>query len=689
MKNVNSLAVDIGGTFTDVVVRSGGKVFIAKRLTTPADLLEAFFDGVDRALERADLSASDINGVIVHATTVVTNALIERKGGRTAAVFTRGFGDILRIRDERRYDMYDPQIEFPEPLIPPEHVFTVRERVLADGSIQAELNEADVEDLVRALTEHRIEAVGICFLHSYMNDRNERTLVEILRERMPDLHVVASSEVAPQIREYLRASTTAANAYAMPTSQPYLSRLEQRLVEAGYSSKPLIMLSSGGVIGPSTAGRLPVRMIESGPAAGALGSSYIAEALGLKGMLSFDMGGTTAKVCLIQDYRPLITTSFEIDRMYRFKEGSGLPITVPCIDMIEIGSGGGSIAQVNDLGLLKVGPRSAGSTPGPACYGHGGTEATVTDADVVLGAVDADNFLGGTMKLDRAAAEKSINVLARRLDVDTLAAARGIFEIVCESMAAAVRAHAADRGVDYRGLPMLAFGGAGPVHACGVARLLNSRSVIFPPVASVFSAFGALVAPIRLDMVRSHLSRGGATDWSAIGALLDDMEASGQQALTDAGCATDTISFEFAADMRYYGQQHELTVDFDRRPARGDEIGMLRERFEREYQRHYKITQTHMDFEITAWRVVARGPSPGAPEVKGPTNAKAGEPVYRPVHIWQDHQNVAVMRRDAMTPGRVIEGPIILEENETTLVIPPGWTARLGELNCIFAERRN
>jgi N-methylhydantoinase A len=454
---------------------------------------------------------------------------------------------------------------------------------------------------------------------------------------MPELHVAASSEVAPQIREYLRASTAAANAYAMPISQPYLSRLERRLADEKYPSKPLIMLSSGGVVGAATAGHLPVRMVESGPAAGALGSSYVAEALRLKDMLAFDMGGTTAKVCLIQNYRPLITTSFEIDRMYRFKEGSGLPITVPCIDMIEIGSGGGSIARVDDMGLLKVGPHSAGSTPGPACYGRGGTNATVTDADVVLGAVDAQKFLGGAMKLDVPAAEAAINKLAVKLGVSTVAAARGIFQ----------------------------------------------------PVASVFSAFGALVTPMRLDMVRSHLSRGSRINWSAVDALLDDMEAHGKQALGDAGAAIESISFEFSADMRYHGQQNEITVDFDRRPTQGDESGMLRGLFERLYEQHYRITQTHMDVEITSWRVVARGPAPPGPAVVRPAETKPASVERRKVHIWQDDQEALVMRRGALAPGQIVQGPVILEEAETTLIVPPGWTARVGELNCVFAERQN
>ncbi len=523
-----SLAVDIGGTFTDVVLRAGGAVLTEKTLTTPDDLLRGFFAGVGAVLGRAGLAPRDVGGVIVHATTVVTNALIERKGARTAMVFTDGFRDILSIRDERRYDVYDPQIEFQRPLVDPEHVFTLKERVLADGNVEREIDEAEVKALAARLAELSIQSVGICFLHSYKNGVNERRAAELLRQRLQSLFVSTSSDVAPQIREYLRASTTAANAYAVPITQPYLGRLETTLAERGFSSRPLIMLSSGGVVGPKTAGDYPVRMIESGPAAGALAAAFAARALDLANLLAFDMGGTTAKVCLIQDRRPLISGAFEIDRINRFKEGSGLPISVPCIDMIEIGAGGGSIAHVGSLGLLNVGPRSAGSRPGPACYGLGGADPTVTDADVVLGAIDARNFLGGAMPLDSAAAVAAIEPLAEKLGTSVNETARGIFRVVCEAMAGAVSAHAADRGADYRDMPLLAFGGAGPVHACEVADLLNSRTVIFPPLASVLSALGALVTPARLDLVHSSLALLDELDWGQVGRLLDELEAKGR-----------------------------------------------------------------------------------------------------------------------------------------------------------------
>ncbi len=553
--------------------------------------------------------------MIVHATTVVTNALIERKGARTAMVFTRGFPDILRIRDERRYDVYDPQIEFQRPLVAADDVFTLRERVLADGTVECDIDPAEVETLAKQLTDRSIQSVGICFLHSYKNDRNERHAAELLHRRLPSLFVSASSDVAPQIREYPRASTTVANAYAVPITQPYLKRLDQSLARQGFSSRPLIMLSSGGLVGPATAGRFPVRMIESGPAAGALAAAFAAHALGLKDLLAFDMGGTTAKVCLIQDHKPLVSGAFEIDRINRFKEGSGLPVSVPCIDMIEIGAGGGSIAQVNDMGLLTVGPRSAGSRPGPACYGLGGTDPTVTDADVVLGVIDAKNFLGGAMPLDADAAAAAVGRIARELGTTTHEAARGMFRVVCEAMAGAVRAHAADRGADYRNTPLLAFGGAGPVHACEVAELLNSHTVIFPPLASVLSAFGALVTPARLDLVHTSLALLDGLDWQKVGALFDDMEAEGRRALCEAGCRESSITFNYSADMRYLGQHFEILVDLGARPTAADACELLRRRYEEEYAKRYKLVQSDVAVEVVTWRVTAvgprrRGPSP-------------------------------------------------------------------------------
>ncbi len=503
-----SLAVDIGGTFTDVVLRRDDGVLITdKTLTTYNDFLEGFFRGVELVLDKAGISPRDVDGVVVHATTIVTNALIERKGASTALIATKGFGDVLAIRNEHRYEMYDPQIEFADPLIPHELTFEIDERVLADGSVLKPVNHAQIEELAATLKAKGVVSAAICLINGFRNPANEQAVAAKLGALLPDLYLSLSSSVAPQIREYPRTSTTAINAYTTPIVEPYLKALEVRLAKEKVPNKPLIMLSSGGIIGASIASRNPVRMIESGPAAGALAATYYAERLNLDRLLSFDMGGTTAKACLIEDRKPLITSSFEVDRMYRFCEGSGMPLTVPSIDMIEIGAGGGSIASVDNLGLLKVGPRSAGSTPGPASYGRGGTEPTVTDADVVLNLLDADNFLGGSMPLDKKAAEASIRRLGEKLGTDLGHTAGGIYRVVAETMAAAVRAHAADRGVDHRGLPLLAFGGAGPVHACAVGELLQSTAVIFPPQASVLSAFGTLVTSIRFDLVRSAPGR--------------------------------------------------------------------------------------------------------------------------------------------------------------------------------------
>jgi N-methylhydantoinase A len=558
----------------------------------------------------------------------------------------------------------------------------------ADGRVHLPLDDKEVARVCRQLDELGVESVGVCLLHAYKNDAHEKQLAAAIRQALPAVHVSLSSEVAPQIREYWRASTTSVNAYSIPITQPYLGRLDARLKSEGFSAQPLIMLSSGGVVGAATAARMPVRMIESGPAAGALGAAFAATAMGAASLLAFDMGGTTAKVCMIQNFRPLVTGWFEIDRMYRFKEGSGLPVTVPTVDLIEIGAGGGSIARVDDLGLLKVGPRSAGAAPGPACYGKGGVEATVTDADLILGLLDAGKFLGGAMHLDTAAAQRAVSAVGSKVGLSAKAAARGIYQMVCETMAGAVRAHAADRGVDYRGIPMLAFGGAGPVHACAVAQILNSSAVVFPPLASVYSAFGSLVTPTCLDLVRSSLSRLSRLDWNLIHSLFVDLEAEGRRALTEAGCRAEEITFRYAADMRYLGQQFETTVELPERPAVEGGSQALREHFEREYQRRYKLIQDKVEIELVTWRVTASVAGRAEPLLRSTHGTAAvASREMRPVHLWQDDQEVPVVSRSSLRAGDRLEGPIIIEEAETTIVIPPGWRAGLGVMDAIMATR--
>ncbi|NWG23686.1 MAG: hydantoinase/oxoprolinase family protein [Pseudorhodoplanes sp.] len=683
-----SLAVDIGGTFTDIVLKSAdGALSVDKTLTTTDDLIRGFFDGVQSVLRRAGITASEVDGVVVHATTVVTNALIERKGEATALLTTEGFRDVLLIRNEHRYEMYDPQIEFPDPLVPPELTFGIAERTLSDGTVLKAVARADIEAVARRLRAEGVRSVAICFLNSFANPTNERMAAEMLAELLPDIFITASSDVAPQIREFQRASTATVNAYAMPISQPYLGRLRKRLADEGFANTPLIMLSSGGVVGAETAGRHPVRMIESGPAAGALAACHYAEKLGIDRLMSFDMGGTTAKACLIENGEPLITGLFEVDRRYRFTEGSGLPVTVPSIDMIEIGAGGGSIAHVDDLGLLKVGPESAGSSPGPACYGRGVDKPTVTDADLVLGLLDAANFLGGDMKLDLAAAKKAIDGLAVKLGVTPVQAARGIYRIVTETMASAARTHATDRGIDYRGMPLFAFGGAGPVHACEVAMLLQSSFVIVPPQSSVLSAFGTLVTPIRLDLVRSSLSRLAAIDWDRAGRVLDELADEAYAALEEAGCPRGNVTLIFGADLRYLGQQHEVSVTLDADPRIQRDSAAIAKTFEQAYRVLYGVNPSHVPIELVTWRLTARGPVTPFDRELAPGGTPGKPKRWRTVDAWSDGASVPVYDRKSLAVDQTISGPAIIEERETTTVLPPDWTATIDRFGCIIARK--
>lgn len=684
----HSLAVDIGGTFTDIVLRkSDGTLTVDKTLTTHDDLLTGFFAGVGAVLRKAGVGAEAVDGVVVHATTVVTNALIERKGPATALVVTAGFRDVLAIRNEHRYDMYDPQIEFPAPLVPEALTFGLDERSLADGTVVKVPTSADIAVLAEQLRASGAQSVAVCFLNSYANPANETRVAAELVKLLPGVFVCTSSEVAPQIREYTRASTTTVNAYTMPISQPYLRRLSTRLVAEGFANTPLIMLSSGGVVGAETAGRNPVRMIESGPAAGALAACHYAEILGIDRLMSFDMGGTTAKACLIENRTPLVTGLFEVDRRYRFKEGSGLPVTVPSIDLIEIGAGGGSIAHVDDLGLLKVGPESAGSNPGPACYGRGGLGATVTDADLMLGLIDADNFLGGEMQLDRPATEAALARLAEAMGNTPIQAARGIYRVVTEAMASAARSHATDRGVDYRGLPLFAFGGAGPLHACGVAELLQSSSVIVPPQSSVLSAFGTLVTPVRLDLVRSDLVRLDAVDWAKVDRIIGDLEREGHAALLEAGCAREDVRIKIGADMRYSGQQNEVTVTFDEDPRQTRDVAAIAEAFAASYHTLYGVNPSHVPMELVTWRIIVQGPAVKFHAAGHPASEPGRPKGHRTVHAWQDGASVAVWTRAALAVGQSVIGPAIIEERETTTAIPPGWVATIDPVGCIVATK--
>jgi N-methylhydantoinase A len=688
------LAVDIGGTFTDVVLLDGasGHVVVDKTLTTPGAPLDGVRTGVRQLLHKAGVQPSEITRPIVHATTLVTNALIEGKYGRAALVTTTGFGDTLLIRNEHRYDMYDLQIEFPDPPIARDLTFELDERTTADGRVIVEPSVAAIDALVEQLSGRGVEAVAVCFLNSYANPANERIVAEQLEKQL-GVPVCVSAEISPQIREYPRMITTACNAVTMPVIGPYLDELQRWLVAEGFGGSVLMMLSNGGVVSAADAARVPIRLVESGPAAGALAGSWFARRLGEDRLLCFDMGGTTAKSCLIVGAEPELTNTFEVARMYRFKKGSGFPVSVPSVDLVEIGAGGGSLARVDDLGLLKVGPESAGADPGPASYGRGGTRPAVTDADVLLGYLDPDYFLGGDMQLDRAAAERAVGVVAEALDLPAVDTAAGVHDVVNQNMAAASRMHGVEQGVDLRGVSVIAFGGAGPVHACAVADLLESSRVIFPVNASVLSAFGTLVSPVRIDLARSLVGELGAIGGEQRGRVLGELRAEGRRVLAAAGVAESDVRFRYGIDARYMGQGNEITIwvgEGDEWPGDDETV---RAEFEHEYRRIYGLTIPDVGIEIVTWRVSAIAHmdtvEPAVPEGVATAGTAITPHRSRPVvyHRGRPAIEVPVYRRDTLGIGTRFEGPAIVEERETTAVIRPGWTVEVAADGSLIATR--
>ena len=557
------IGVDIGGTFTDLVLidEATGAVTVGKLLTTPKEPAQAVEQGVMTLLHEARRGPASV-AALIHGTTLATNALIERKGARTGLLTTAGFRDALEIGREGRYDMYDLFIDPPAPLVPRHLRLEVRERLYADGSVLTPLDAASAREAIAALLAQGAEAIAISLLHAYRNPAHELELATLVAEMAPGLPVSRSSEIVPEIREFERTSTTVANVYVMPLMARYLEDLERKIRELGVPGPFYIMLSSGGIATPETAKRAPIRLVESGPAAGALAAARLARRAGESRMLSFDMGGTTAKACVIDKGEPLVAREFEVARADRFKKGSGLPIRVPVIEMIEIGAGGGSIARIDSLGLLKVGPDSAGADPGPACYAQGGREPTVTDADLVLGYLDPEFFLGGRMRLDVEASRRAIEErVARPLGLGLVEAAWGIHRVVNENMAGAARIHGIERGKDLRAYPLFAFGGAGPVHAWAVGRILRVPRVLVPFGAGAVSAYGLLAAPLAFDFVRTAPQRLDAADWRGINALFAEMETEGRIVLRGSGLADGDITVRRSAEMRYVGQGHEVEVD--------------------------------------------------------------------------------------------------------------------------------
>jgi N-methylhydantoinase A len=683
------VGIDIGGTFTDMLwVGEDGVAVIGKTLTTPGDPSLAVENALRTVLQAS--SAKSERGTLIHGTTLVTNALIERKGAPTALLTTVGFRDAVEIGREHRYELYDLNLDLPKPLVPRHLRFDVPERIAADGALIQALDEKFLRRLVSELSAKGIKAIAVSYLNSFRNPVHERRTAEIIGEVAPHIRVSLSSEVVAEIREFQRTSTTVANVYVQERVANYLAQLQARLDQIGFVGNFFIMLSSGGIATRDTASRFPVRLLESGPAAGALAAAQAGLLSGHQDLLSFDMGGTTAKLCVIEDGQPAKTHEFEVDRVYRFRKGSGLPVRIPVIDMIEIGAGGGSIARIDSLGLLKVGPDSSGADPGPVCYGLGGTEPTVTDADLVLGYLDADYFLGGKMQLDVEGARTALARLGTKLGMSVEQAAWGIHQIVNENMANAARAHLGERGKDPRRMPMYAFGGAGPVHGYRVAEILRLPAMISPFGAGVGSTFGLLSAPLAFDFVRSAYSRLDQLDWGFANRLLDEMAEEGRGVLERSGLSAEQISYKRSADIRYVGQGHEVAVMLPDGVLSAEHLSRISKLFNDAYRALYGREGPDVPLEVINWRVVASGPRPEL-NLKLPTNrrregnARRG---FRRAYFPEpgEYVETAVYDRYALDVGMEFIGPGIVEERESTLIVGARGKARVDERLNIVVE---
>jgi N-methylhydantoinase A len=682
------LAVDIGGTFTDFAIESGGKRWTHKLLTTPRAPELAVLDGTEQILAAAGLSARDL-AIVVHGTTLATNAVIERKGAKTALLVTEGFRDSVEMAYENRFEQYDIWMERPPPLVPRHLRLPVAERLSARGDIIKPLDESAFPQLARTLEHAEIASVAIGFLHSYVDPVHERKARDILARLAPHLAITLSSEVSPEIREYERWSTACVNAYVQPVMTRYLAGLQDGLRERGVTCPLYLMTSAGGLTTLAVAQRFPVRLVESGPAGGAVLACHIAEECGLPDIISFDMGGTTAKICLIDGLQPQYSRSFEIARQYRFLRGSGLPIRIPVVDMVEIGAGGGSIAAVDSLSRVQVGPESAGSEPGPACYGRGGTRPTVTDADVVLGRIRGDYFAGGRIRLDVEAAATAIDEhVGGALGLDNDRAALAVAEIVEENMANAARIHAVERGKELSRRALVAFGGAAPLHAARLAEKLDVRTIVVPTSAGVGSAIGFLLAAVSFEIVRTKYSLLDESFEAAPIEELRQITRGEAEAVVREADATSTLTELWTADMRYHGQGHELVVTI---PA-GTPItpANLKVLFEREYENQFGRVIPGVPVEVLNWTLRLSAPTP-RPQACPPVarerrvksksvsqivDAATGRNIPAEIHL----------RRD-LVPGNVVSGPALIVEDETTTFVAANYEARINGLGYIVLTR--
>ena len=684
------IGFDIGGTFTDLVLLDDetGATVRHKTLTTPADPSEGAYQGLVELIANAGIDASQVSGLI-HGTTLAINSLLERKGAKTAFVATKGFRDVLVLGREYRYDIYDLDGSPAPPLLPRSQAFDLDERITASGEVVRPVNEAEVVTLAHRLADEGYQAVAVLFLHSYAHPEHEERVREILRRELPGVSVSVSHRVSREIREYERGVLTAMNAFIQPKARQYMARLEDKLRDGGFATDWLVMGSHGGLLAPEVAAEYPTRIIESGPAAGIVATGAFARNGGHAEVIAFDMGGTTAKACLITGGEPSITTNYEVGRADRLLKGSGLPVKLPVVDMIEIGAGGGSIARVDELGLLEIGPESAGADPGPACYGRGGTKPTVTDANVVLGLLDPDSFLGGRMRLDVDAARAALESVAEPLGLSVDEAAWGIHEVANNKMAEALRTHAVEKGVSPGNLTMLAFGGAGPSHAYSLGKLLGVHRVFFPAGAGVYSAFGLLTAPPTSDFVRADRRRlDGAIDYAAVEAVFEDGFTEALDTLAAAHVTADQVRTERLADVRYVGQGSELTVPVPDSFFAQRSVDGLIAAFERAHHQRFGRILPGVPAEVVNWRGRAYAPAPRVAVDAGEPDRSA--PAAKPWSIFAGRetgrQAAQVVHRAALAVGEKIEGPALIQEPECAIYVGPDAVAVLDEQGNISME---
>ncbi len=684
------LAVDIGGTFTDVVLEADNNRTTVKVLTTPAAPEEGVLEGVEHVLADAGVEAASL-GVFLHGTTLATNAIIERKGAVTALITTEGFRDVLEIGYESRYNQYDVMIEKPAPLVPRSRRFTVPERVDVHGNVLTALDEDALRRIVPEIVASGAESIAVGFMHAYANPAHELRVRDILSEMAPDVSLSLSSEVCPEIREFERFTTTSANAYVRPLMSSYLRRLQERLTALGVGCPVLMMTSGGGLTALETARQFPIRLVESGPAGGAILATQIASELALDKVISFDMGGTTAKICLIENQTAGKAREFEVDRQARFMKGSGLPLRIPVIEMVEIGAGGGSIARVDAMNQITTGPDSAGADPGPAAYDRGGVEPTISDADIHLGRIDPGLFAGGRVKLapEKSAAAIEANVAAP-LNLSSHLAAFGITEMVDETMSNAARVHAVEQGYEASDHTLVAFGGAAPLHVGRLAEKLHIDQIIVPTNAGVGSAIGFLRAPVAYEVVRSRSMHLGKLDIDAVNAIMDEMRAEAL-AVVEAGAPGAETEEHRIAFMRYAGQGHEIVVPAPSRPLTDDDVGNLQEAYDREYSKLYARILPNADVEVLTWAltITTKAETPAAidnADAAGAASPIGNRRIFDPG--LGEERDIALYWRPDLSPGQAIEGPAVIAEDETSSFVPDSFNATIAANGYIILDRK-